>query len=90
MKKSTYRPPSGEQKRVYRLAKSTDIEKYQAAKALEHKTMLRAREIAEELNLQMKISDVEYQITSKHCDTPISGVLKLISMNEDKSLIPNI
>jgi cell fate regulator YaaT (PSP1 superfamily) len=38
-----------------------DMEKYNEAKALEQKTMIRAREIAEELNLQMKISDVEYQ-----------------------------
>ncbi|MFV0470303.1 MAG: regulatory iron-sulfur-containing complex subunit RicT [Dysgonomonas sp.] len=61
MKKSNYRAPNGEIRRVYRIAKQTDIEKYETAKALEHKTMLRAREIAEELGLQMKISDVEYQ-----------------------------
>ena len=62
MKKSNYRPPQGEQhRRVYRIAKPSDIDKYNAAKALEYGTMLRAREIAEELGLQMKISDVEYQ-----------------------------
>lgn len=62
MKKSHYRPPQGEQhRRVYRIAKPLDLEKYEEAKSLEHKTMLRAREIAEELGLKMKISDVEYQ-----------------------------
>jgi len=62
MKKNNYRPPQGEQhRRVYRIAKPLDMEKHAEAKALEHQTMLRAREIAEELGLQMKISDVEYQ-----------------------------
>lgn len=61
MKKSNYRGQQGEQKRIYRIAKPLDIEKFNEAKALEHKTMLRARELAENLNLNMKISDVEYQ-----------------------------
>lgn len=61
MKKCNYKVQQGEQKRIYRIAKPIDIDKYNEAKALEHKTMLRAREIAEELNLNMKISDVEYQ-----------------------------
>lgn len=58
MKKTNFR---GEIKRVYRKAKASDMEKYDQAKAKEHQTMLRAREIAEELKLEMKISDVEYQ-----------------------------
>lgn len=58
MKKNNYR---GEVKRIYRIAKPNDLEKRDEAKAKEHKTMLRAREIAEELELGMKISDVEYQ-----------------------------
>lgn len=61
MKKNNYRVLPGEQKRVYRIAKAVDIEKYNEAKALEYNTMLAARQIAEELNLNMKISDVEYQ-----------------------------
>lgn len=61
MKKNNYRTQPGEHKRVYRIAKPADLDKYQEAKSLEHKTMLRAREIAEELGLHMKISDVEYQ-----------------------------
>ncbi len=58
MLKNNYR---GETKRIYRIAKPNDIEKWDEARAKEHKTMLRAREIAEELALAMKISDVEYQ-----------------------------
>lgn len=58
MLKNNYR---GDVKRVYRLAKPNDLEKLQEARAKEHKTMLKAREIAENMNLNMKISDVEYQ-----------------------------
>lgn len=58
MLKNNYR---GETKRIYRVAKPNDIEKYEEAKAKEHKTMLRAREIAEDLKLDMKVSDVEFQ-----------------------------
>lgn len=47
--------------KVYRKAKENDIEKWQEAKALEHKTMIRARQIAKDLRLNMKIGDVEYQ-----------------------------
>lgn len=50
-----------ELKRVYRKAKPNDIEKYEEAKAREHSTMIRARKIAEDLGLNMKIGDVEYQ-----------------------------
>ncbi|MBD5252117.1 MAG: hypothetical protein HDS49_03675 [Bacteroides sp.] len=48
-------------RRVFRKAKGTDIEKYEEARAREHDTMIRARKIAESLNLNMKIGDVEYQ-----------------------------
>lgn len=58
MLKTNYR---GDVKRVYRIAKQSDIDKATEARSKEHKTMLRAREIAEELTLNMKISDVEYQ-----------------------------
>lgn len=61
MKKNNYRPQNGEQRRIYRIAKPVDIEKYQHSKSLEHPTMIRSREIAENLGLQMKIGDVEYQ-----------------------------
>ena len=61
MKKNNYRVQQGEQKRVYRIAKALDLEKYNEAKSLEHQTTLRARVLAEDLALNMKISDVEYQ-----------------------------
>ena len=53
--------PGFEIKRVYRKARPTDIEKYEEAKAREHDTMIRSRQIAKDLELQMKIGDVEYQ-----------------------------
>lgn len=48
-------------KRVYRIAKPVDMEKYHEAKSREHDTMIQSRQIAKELGLQMKIGDVEYQ-----------------------------
>ncbi len=48
-------------KRIYRFAKESDIAKYEEAKAKEHDTMIRSREIAKSLGLEMKIGDVEYQ-----------------------------
>lgn len=48
-------------RKVYRKAKPTDIEKWENAILLEEKTMLKARKIAEDLKLDMKIGDVEYQ-----------------------------
>lgn len=47
--------------RIYRIAKEADMEKYAAAKAREHATMIQSREIAKGLGLKMKIGDVEYQ-----------------------------
>ena len=48
-------------KRIYRKARPVDMEKYDEAKAREHDTMIRSRQIAKELGLEMKIGDVEYQ-----------------------------
>lgn len=50
-----------EVKRVYRIARPNDIEKWEEAKAKEQDTMIRSRQIAKSLNLEMKIGDVEYQ-----------------------------
>ena len=62
MKKNNVRTGEGyEPKKVYRKAKPTDIEKYEEAKAKEHVTMIRSRQIAADLGLNMKIGDVEYQ-----------------------------
>ena len=48
-------------KRIYRKAKPVDMDKYNEAKAREHSTMIRARQIALDLNLNMKTGDVEDQ-----------------------------
>lgn len=50
-----------EMKRVYRKARPADIEKWNEARDREQETMIRARQIAKELELDMKIGDVEYQ-----------------------------
>ena len=60
MKKANLKPDV-EIKRIYRKAKPVDLEKYEEAKAREHETMIRSRQIALDLNLNMKIGDVEYQ-----------------------------
>jgi cell fate regulator YaaT (PSP1 superfamily) len=54
-------PATYEFKRIYRKAKPFDIEKWQDAIAREQDTMIRARQIAAELGLEMKIGDVEFQ-----------------------------
>jgi cell fate regulator YaaT (PSP1 superfamily) len=61
MKKNNYRFDSQEVRRVYRKARPVDLEKFEESKAREHDTMLKSRKIAEELKLNMKIGDVEYQ-----------------------------
>ena len=48
-------------KRIYRLARPADMDKFREAKAREHKTMIESRQIAKGLGLDMKIGDVEYQ-----------------------------
>lgn len=53
--------PNAEIKRVFRKARPADLEKYAEAQARENDTMIRARKIAEDLKLSMKIGDVEYQ-----------------------------
>ena len=53
--------PNTEIRRIYRKARAVDMEKYEEAKAREHDTMIRSRQIAAGLGLQMKIGDVEFQ-----------------------------
>ena len=48
-------------RRIYRLARQIDMDKFREAKAREHETMIESREIAKGLGLKMKIGDVEYQ-----------------------------
>ena len=60
IKKANLRPDV-EIRRVFRKAKASDLEKFEAAKAREYDTMIRSRQIAKDLKLNMKIGDVEYQ-----------------------------
>jgi len=48
-------------KKIYRRAKATDIEKWIRVVDLEKETMMRSRYTAWDLNLNMKVNDVEYQ-----------------------------
>ena len=60
MKRANLRPDL-EILRVFRKVKQSDMERYEEAKAKEVDTMIRSRKIAEDLRLNMKIGDVEYQ-----------------------------
>ena len=60
MKRANLRPDV-EILRVFRKAKPSDIERYEEAKKKETDTMIRSRQIAASLKLNMKIGDVEYQ-----------------------------
>jgi cell fate regulator YaaT (PSP1 superfamily) len=61
MRKYNTLPGDESLKKIYRKAKPADIDKWNEAISLEIPTMLRAREITESMNLNMKIGDVEYQ-----------------------------
>lgn len=50
-----------ELKQILRLASESDLEKFEEAREREHTTMIRSRQIAADLGLNMKIGDVEYQ-----------------------------
>lgn len=52
---------NGELRKIYRKAKPVDIDKWKEAILLEHETMIKSRQIAADLRLDMKIGDVEYQ-----------------------------
>ncbi len=60
MKRANLRPDI-EIKRIYRKARPVDIDKFNESRAKENDTMMRTRQIAKDLKLEMKISDVEYQ-----------------------------
>lgn len=61
MKKKGVKPNGEDIRKLYRKANQKDIDTWQQAREREHETMLRTREIAQNLNLVMKVSDVEYQ-----------------------------
>lgn len=48
-------------RQIYRLASDQDIIRAQQAHEKEHETMIKARQLAKSLGLEMKIGDVEYQ-----------------------------
>jgi len=48
-------------RKIYRRATPSDVEKWKLAKDLEWETMHKARKLAIELGLSMKLSDVDYQ-----------------------------
>ena len=61
MKRKRFRTPQEEMKKIYRRAKTNDVEKWLAAIKLENSTLARTRTIADNLGLEMKLNDVEYQ-----------------------------
>ncbi len=61
MKKHKPTLVNGEFRKIYRIAKPIDIEKWKEAISLEHETMIRSRQMTADLKLNMKIGDVEYQ-----------------------------
>ncbi|MCX6234668.1 MAG: regulatory iron-sulfur-containing complex subunit RicT [Bacteroidetes bacterium] len=61
MKKRKINPASEDIKKVYRKARTSDIEKWITAVENEDITMFKARKMAGQLNLKMKVNDVEYQ-----------------------------
>ena len=61
MKAKRINPETYEFKKIYRKAKQFDVEKWQETIVREHEVMIRSRQIAAELGLEMKIGDVEFQ-----------------------------
>ena len=61
LKRDRIDPSTYEFRKIYRKARPADIQKWQDAIAREHKTMIRSRQMAADLNLNMKIGDVEFQ-----------------------------
>lgn len=61
MRKRGLHPDGKEARSILRKPDQADLDRWKEARSLEKSTMLRSRLIAQELKLQMKISDVEYQ-----------------------------
>lgn len=61
MRKKGEDPFSPDMKKLYRIATQKDIDTWQTAISREKKTLVRTREICQNLDLTMKLSDVEYQ-----------------------------
>lgn len=60
-KRKVKKPDRYEWNKIYRKATPADVIKWEEAKARENKVMIRARVLANELNLNMKIGDVEFR-----------------------------
>ncbi|MCF0173851.1 MAG: hypothetical protein HUJ95_00780 [Bacteroidales bacterium] len=54
-------PATTEFKKIYRKARQMDIDRWREAIGREHQTMIRSRQLAARLGLEMKIGDVEFQ-----------------------------
>jgi len=61
MKKNRIDVENFEARSIYRLATEADLQRAEEAHSLEHETMIKARKIAKDMQLEMKIGDVEYQ-----------------------------
>jgi len=61
VKKKVSNPKNLETPAIYRIASQEDIQKWMQARELEKEVMYQSRTLAVNLNLDMKISDVEYQ-----------------------------
>jgi len=48
-------------RKIYRIASAKDLEKYHQVRKRENPTLIRTRQIIKEMNLVMKLSDVEFQ-----------------------------
>ncbi len=61
MKKKRIRTDNDEIRNILRTPVTEELSKWEEAVAMEHDTMLKSRSIAKELNLAMKVGDVEFQ-----------------------------
>lgn len=61
MKKKGFKLDHPDIKKVYRKARITDVEKWAQFFEKENQTVIKTRQISQELNLEMKVNDVEYQ-----------------------------
>ena len=61
MKRKKFRTPFAEMKKIYRRARINDVEKFLSAIKLEDSTLARTRTSIDNLGLEMKLNDVEYQ-----------------------------
>lgn len=65
MKKKGVSEENGEFKRVLRMASSYDLAKWKETKAWEKEVLIRSRTLARNLNLEMKVSEVEIQADAR-------------------------